>query len=323
MHDAAVISTHSLTRRFGELVAVNGLSLDVQRGEVFGFLGHNGAGKTTTIRLLNGVLGPSGGSARVLGLDPVTDGPTLRRRTGVLTESPSLDERLSARENLTIYANLYGVAEDQVKGRVESMLEMFELETRDSEKVGGFSKGMKQRLALARALIHRPELVYLDEPTAGLDPIAAKQVRELVRQMSQVEGHTVFMCTHNLPEAQRLCHRVAVLEHGSLIAAGTPAELGEQVMHTAQRVEVEVAHDAVGRALDVLRRLPGVRGVSAEVDVIGVLGAGREAVPGLLAALVEAGVRVYRVTPQEPSLEDVYFALHGDSVDAWGEEVVK
>lgn len=316
MQTPTVIETQNLTRRFGELTAVNGVNLHVHQGEVFGFLGHNGAGKTTTVRLLNGVLGATAGSARVLGFDPATDGSALRRRTGVLTENPSLDERLSARENLSIYADLYGVPGDQVKTRVEELLEMFELEKRDTEKVGGFSKGMKQRMALARALIHQPELLFLDEPTSGLDPIAAKQVRDLIRQMSQQEGRTVFMCTHNLPEAQRLCDRVAVLEHGKVIAMGTPAELGQQVMQTTHRVEIEVERDAVQQAMDVVCRAPGVREANHEVDVVIVHGAGRESVPDLLAALTQAGVRVYRVTPQEPTLEDIYFALHGEEVVA-------
>ena len=310
------ISTENLTRRFGDLIAVDALTLNVRTGEVFGFLGHNGAGKTTTIRLLNGVLAPTAGKASVLGCDPVTQGAVLRKRTGVLTESPSLDERLSARENLTFYANLYDVPRDQVGKRVEEMLESFELETRDTEKVGGYSKGMKQRLALARALVHHPELLFLDEPTSGLDPVAARHVRDLIRKMSQEEGRTVFLCTHNLPEAQRLCDRVAVLEHGKLIAMGTPTELGQQIVHTTQRVEIEVGHDAVHRALDLVKTLPGVRDAISEVDVITAQGAGREAIPGLISALAAANVPIYRVTPQEPTLEDIYFALHGETPEA-------
>lgn len=307
------ITTQHLTRRFGDLTAVKDLNLDVQPGEVFGFLGHNGAGKTTTIRLLNGVLAPTAGKITVLGLDPTTEGSALRARTGVLTESPSLDERLSARENLTIFAELYGIPPDRVTSRVETMLEIFELETRDKEKVGGFSKGMKQRLALARALIHEPEVLYLDEPTSGLDPIAARHVRDLIRQMSQQEGRTVFLCTHNLPEAQRLCHRVAVLEHGSILAMGSPADLARQVALTTQRVEFEVANGSTNRAADLLRGLPDVREVIVEVDVITVQGPGREAIPALVHTLAAADVPLYRVTPQEPTLEDIYFALHGET----------
>src|SRR5690349_4450916 len=160
-----VIQTSSLSRRFGEKNAVDELTLEVQAGEIFGFLGHNGAGKTTTVRLLNGVLEPTTGHAKVLGLDPQTDGPALRARTGVLTETPSLDERLTARENLSFYSELYNVPRGQVVDRVDSLLAEFELTERADEKVGGYSKGMKQRLALARALLHKPEVLFLDEPT--------------------------------------------------------------------------------------------------------------------------------------------------------------
>jgi ABC-2 type transport system ATP-binding protein len=172
-----VILTEGLTRRFRSKVAVDSLSLQVSRGEVFGFLGHNGAGKTTTVRLLNGVLAPSEGRSLVLGLDPVTQGPALRRRTGVLTETPSLDERLTARENLTFFADVWGVPERSVRDRVQKLLATFDLEDRAGDKVGGYSKGMKQRLALARALIHDPDLIFLDEPTAGLDPVASRRVQ--------------------------------------------------------------------------------------------------------------------------------------------------
>ncbi len=303
----AVISARELTRTFGDKAAVNRLTLDVLRGEIFGFLGHNGAGKTTTVRLLNGVLAFSGGSATVLGLSPAADGPALRRRTGVLTETPSLDERLNARDNLTIYAEVYDVPRDQVNRRVDEMLDLFDLADRSKERVGGFSKGMKQRLALARALLHRPEILFLDEPTAGLDPQAARQVRDLITHFSRQEGHTVFMCTHNLVEAQRLCDRVGVMEHGRLLAVGTPVELARQLGSRA-RVEIEVAAEHVQRADSLLRSLTA--DVSVEHDTFMIGGVEREFVPRALAALVNAGVMVYRVAPAEPSLEDVYFALH-------------
>lgn len=309
MTTQAVIVTRSLTRRFGDTLAVDGLSLEVRRGEVLGFLGHNGAGKTTTVRLLNGVLAPSGGESTVLGLNPVADGPALRRRTGVLTETPSLDERLTARENLTIYADLYGVPAGDVRRRVGELLESFGLAERADEKAGGYSKGMKQRLALARALLHRPELLFLDEPTAGLDPVAARQVLDLIQHQSRSEGHTVFLCTHNLPEAQRVCDRVAVLEHGRMVVLGAPATLGREI-GLPVRFEIETAPEDTAAAQTVLRERAGLQQVSAEGSVICAQGADRDAIPDMLAALVSAGVRVYRVAPLEASLEDVYFAVH-------------
>lgn len=308
----AVITTSQIVRRFGDLTAVDGLTFEVFRGEIFGFLGHNGAGKTTTVRLLNGVLTVDEGEAQVLGLNPVEDGPALRCRTGILTENPSLDERLTARENLRFFAELYNVPRENVTRRIEALFELFELAERADERVGGYSKGMKQRLALARALLHGPELIFLDEPTAGLDPVAARRVRELIARMSREENRTVFICTHNLAEAQRLCHRVAVLEKGKLLALGTPPELAKKL---GQRLglEIEVEPADLHTALETIRRVTGKDDLQSEIDQVVVPGIAHRAIPDLIGALSAAGVRVYRVTPQEPSLEDIYFALHDEA----------
>ncbi len=308
----AVIIARQLSRRFGQTLAVDALTLDVRQGEIFGFLGHNGAGKTTTVRLLNGLLPPSAGQVKVLGLDPVAEGPALRRRTGVLTETTSLDERLSAWDNLTIYADLYAVPRRQVRARVEELLATFGLVGREQERVGSFSKGMKQRLALARALLHRPELLFLDEPAAGLDPVATRQLHELVLHLSRTEGRTVFLCTHNLAEAQKLCDRVAVLRQGRLLALGTPTELARQVMR-GQRLEIETEATALPTALAVLRELPYVADIHHNGDVLQLAGVERESVPTLVASLTQEQVPIYRIMYQEPTLEDVYFALHEET----------
>jgi len=302
-----------LTRRFGETIAVDGLSLDVYAGEIFGFLGHNGAGKTTTVRLLNGVLEATAGNAKVFSLDPQTDGPALRARTGVLTETPSLDERLTALDNLLIYADLYGVPKKDVTSRVNGLLAEFDLLDRANEKAGAYSKGMKQRLALARALLHEPELIFLDEPTAGLDPVAARHVHELVERLVHREGRTVFLCTHNLMEAQKLCDRVAVMEHGRLVALGTPAELTRQYVKRME-IEVEVNEDQIEMAVQIIHGAPNlVHGeIRCDKSLINLTLAGREAIPELLGLLVENGVRVYRAAAQDINLEEVYFTLHGE-----------
>jgi ABC-2 type transport system ATP-binding protein len=307
-----VIQISSLSRRFGETIAVNHLTFDVQAGEIFGFLGHNGAGKTTTVRLLNGVLEPTSGEACVLGLNPQTEGPALRARTGVLTETPSLDERLSARDNLSIYADLYGIPLAKVAGRVNSLLTEFELVDRADEKVGGYSKGMKQRLALARALLHQPELLFLDEPTSGLDPVAARHVHTLVENLARREGCAVFLCTHNLVEAQKLCDRVAVMEQGCLVALGTPEELTRQYVKRLD-VELEVDASQMDCALQILHETPQWVFGSPKQDkgIITLTLAGRDAIPELLAMLLQRGLRVYRLAPQEANLEEVYFTLHG------------
>ena len=312
MTNQTVIETKGLSRHFGTVTAVDQLDLTITRGEIFGFLGHNGAGKTTTIRLLNGVLAPSAGMARVLGMDPVVDGPQLRRHTGVLTETPSLDDRLTGRENLRIYADLFDVPIAKVASRVDELLGIFELTERASERVGGYSKGMRQRLALARALLHEPELIFLDEPTAGLDPVATRHVHQLITRLSREQGRTLFLCTHNLEEAQQLCDRVGVMEHGRLLASGTPAELIRQT-YKLLSLDLEVAAADLPLALEQLGRYSTLQLQTLNHEQIHVHGIARETIPELISVLSVAGVHIYRVNPREPSLADVYFALHEEA----------
>ncbi len=304
-----VITTNRLTRQFGETVAVDELTLEVKQGEVFGLLGHNGAGKTTTVRLLNGVLTPNGGTLKVLGHDPIEEGSALRQKTGVLTETPSLYEQLNARDNLTIFADLYSIPKNEVKKRVTEMLTIFDLQDRADEKVGGYSKGMKQRLALARAFLHEPEMLFLDEPTSGLDPIAAKQVNDLILHLSREKHRTVLLATHNLHDAQRICDRVAVLERGRIVAIGTPKELSSQAVHNLT-LEIEVDAEQVQQAITLLQTFSGISELSHKKSVVTVSGIKHKAIPNVLSKLIRDGVKVYRVVPQEPTLEDVYFALH-------------
>lgn len=309
LSEQVVILTQALARSFGEIKALEDLTFEVRKGEVFGFLGHNGAGKTTTVRLLNGVLTPTAGGAEVLGLDPMRQGAKLRARTGVLTETPSLEDRLSGRENLHIYADLYSVPEASVEARVGEMLDQFGLQDSADDMAGGYSRGMRQRLALARAFLHNPELIFLDEPTAGLDPVAARGVRQLIQEVAGAGGHTVFLCTHNLAEAQELCSRVAILEHGRLIAIGTTAELGERYGGAA-RLEVEVSVDTEEAAEAVFAAQAKPLQVQRDGNLLSIIGARRDSTPALIEALVSSGVRIYQVTPQRPTLEDVYFELH-------------
>ena len=305
-----VIRTAGLAIRFGEVAAVDGLSLHVGAGEVFGVLGHNGAGTTTTVRLLNGVLAPCAGEADVLGLSPVRDGPALRRRTGVLTEVPSVDDRLTAVENLTFHGRFYSIPSPALGERVSALLTEFGLAERAKDRVGTYSKGMRQRLALARALLHDPELLFLDEPTSGLDPVAARHVHELVGLLRRRE-RTIVLCTHNLVEAQRLCDRVAVMQAGRVLALGTPAELGER--HGAVRVDLEVEPGMAAAAVASLRAVGRAGARTAEGEgAVSVRGAGRAEVPSILETLAAARIPVYRAAVEHASLEDVYYALVGD-----------
>ncbi len=304
----AVIEVEQLTRDFGQVKAVDKLTFSVQEGQVFGVLGPNGAGKTTTVRLLNGVLTPSGGRAIVLGLDPMTQGCKLRQRTGVLTETPSLYERLTARQNLAIFGALYGVPEAELSHRVDELLKRFELSGRADDKVGSFSKGMKQRLALARALLHDPQLLFLDEPTAGLDPEAARQVTQLIEQLSHEKGRTIFLCTHNLDEAQRLCDQVAVMNQGRLVAIGTLAELARTLWHGLW-ADIECRIPLASTVADNLRELEGVNEVRMDVTRLAVQVEGDELVPTVVATLASQGAQIMRVNPRQPTLEDIYFEL--------------
>ncbi|MDX2074970.1 MAG: ABC transporter ATP-binding protein [bacterium] len=306
------ITTTNLSKHFKDTKAVDALTLTVEEGEVFGFLGHNGAGKTTTIRLLNGVLEPTSGMAHVLGLSPYSQGELLRAQTGVLTETPALDERLTAVQNLTIFADLYGVPRGDVKKRVSDMLEKFDLADRATDKVGGYSKGMKQRLAIARAFLHRPRLLFLDEPTSSLDPISTRAVHDMIRHISKDEGATVFICTHNLTEAQRLCHRLAVLEKGHLVAIGTARELAEKVGMSRQ-YHIEVAPNQLSEAQSVLEMINGVTDIILDGEILRFSINKKETIADLLTMLVNRGVRVYGLEAGESVLEDIYFALHNKS----------
>jgi ABC-2 type transport system ATP-binding protein len=294
--------------RFGSVVAVDALDLTVAAGEVFGFLGHNGAGKTTTVRVLNGLLRPSAGRSTVLGLDPLVDGSALRRRTGVLTETPALDERLTARENLTFFAAFYGIEGASATRRVSELLEIFELSDRADERVDRYSKGMKQRLALARLMLHGPDLLFLDEPTAALDPVATRHLHARIREAGNGGERTVFLCTHNLHEAESLCDRVAVLAHGRLLAVGTPTELAQRYA-PATDVHIDVEPAAADTAVAALVQRLGATDVARDSGRITVARLGRDRVPEAVRAIVSAGVGVYRVEPRQPTLEDVYFAL--------------
>ncbi len=311
---ANVIEVEGLVHRFGPRVALEGITFAIGRGEVFGLLGPNGAGKTTTVRLLNGLYKPEAGRMRVAGFDPQTQGQEVRNRCGVLTETPALYERLSAYQNLRFFAVLSGMPDHEISPRVMELLEYFDLEQRAGDRVGTFSKGMKQRLALARALLNRPEILFLDEPTSGLDPEASQQVHELIAEISRQEGRTVFLCTHNLYEAERLCDRVGVMERGRLKAVGTLEEL-RRAMRPDFEVEIEMLSTLPAEGLAELARLSGVSGViSTEKGILAKMDR-RETTAALVGKLVGAGAAIMRVEPRQASLEEIYFSLQNDGKD--------
>jgi ABC-2 type transport system ATP-binding protein len=301
------IRTEGLTRDFNSLRALNELSLDVPSGVVFGFLGPNGSGKTTTIRLLLGLLEPTSGRAEVLGYDVQKQGDVIREHTGALTENSGLYERLSAADNLEYYGRIWRLSPQEREDRIRELLTHIGLWERRKEIVSGWSRGMKQKLAVARALLHRPSLVFLDEPTAGLDPIAAAALRaDLVSLVAQ-EGVTVFLTTHNLVEAEKLCSQVAVIRAGRLLAVGAPDELRKQT----GRPQIEVIGRGFdGSVIDALRARPEVGAVVVENERISIelREGGLETAP-LISWLVSKGVEIEEVRKDRGSLEGAFLSL--------------
>jgi len=304
-----MIQIESLTKRFpgpkngAAITAVEDLTLEIKEGEVFGFLGPNGAGKTTTVRMLTCLIGPTGGRATVNGLAVGRDDTAIRQCVGILTETPGMYDRLSAEKNLTIFANLYAVKD--VRGQVQKYLRLLGLWERRQDEVGSFSKGMRQKLAIARALLHEPKVLFLDEPTSGLDPEAAKLVRDFIEEL-KAEGRTIFICTHNLDEADRLCGRIGIFKT-RLITVDSPANLrrrlyGRKVVFHLKRLEPGW--------VEAVRALPFVKEVQA-VDAKLVVGLDNpeDENPVILRRLVEAGADVQFVGELRHSLEDVYLKL--------------
>lgn len=298
-----MIHTEALTRRFGDNLAVDGVTLDVRQGEVFGFLGPNGAGKTTTVRILAALIAPTSGKAWVNGHRVGAEDGPVRASIGLLTETPGLYPRLNAEDNLSLFARLHGLTD--VAAPVAKYLTLLGLWERRSQPVGEFSKGMQQKLAIARALLHEPPILFLDEPTSALDPEAARVVREFIETLKG-EGRTIFMCTHNLNEADRLCDRVAVIKQ-RLIRVDAPAALRHGLYGQSVLIRLRLVTPAVLAAVEAL---PFVEDV-AEVD-----GGLRVALddppaqnPGLVRAVVDAGGDVQFVEQETQTLEQVYFDL--------------
>jgi ABC-2 type transport system ATP-binding protein len=304
-----MIQTQGLTKRFNKLkkeapiTAVDGLTLEVAEGEVFGFLGPNGAGKTTTVRMLTSLIAPTEGRAFIDKLQIGRDDQAIRSRVGILTETPGMYERLSAEYNLILFARLYGVKD--VKGQVEKYLRMLGLWERRFDEVGSFSKGMRQKLAIARALLHEPRIVFLDEPTSGLDPEAARLVRDFIEEL-KTEGRTIFICTHNLDEADRLCDRIGIFKT-RLITVDSPEALREKLF--GRKVVFHLQAMLPGLA-ERVRGLPAVKDAQAVDNRLLVSLEDPEAQnPGIVRMLVEAGAGVQFVGELRHSLEDIYLEM--------------
>jgi ABC-2 type transport system ATP-binding protein len=298
-----MIKTTQLTKRFGDTLAVDQLNLEVREGEVFGFLGPNGAGKTTTVRMLTSLIAPTNGSAVVNGFQVGKEDTQIRRTVGILTETPGMYDNLTAEYNLMVYANLYEVADPA--GQVEKYLRMLGLWERRFDEAGTFSKGMKQKLAIARALLHEPRILFLDEPTAALDPEAARLVRDFISELRR-EGRTIFLCTHNLDEADRLCDRIGVFKT-RLLVVDTPDRLRSQLFGRKVVFHLRLANENYAH---LVSELPFVRDAKViDSKLLVTLDDPDTYNPEIVRKLVDAGADIQFVGELRHSLEDVYLRL--------------
>jgi ABC-2 type transport system ATP-binding protein len=302
-----MIELENLTRKFGELTAVDNVTLNVNKGEIFGFLGPNGAGKSTTVRMLCCLISKTSGEARVgdFDIDHEEDRLKIRKTIGYLSGDVGLYENLSAYKNLDFYGKLYEVPSAEREENIKRLLQLVGLWERKDDAAAGLSKGMKQKLAIARTLIHEPQVLFLDEPTANLDPLAAKTVRDFILELKK-EKRTIFMNTHNLDEAERVCDRIAVLKT-KLIAVGSPEDLERSVSNRKTVVHLESNGDSV---LAAVKKLSTVKSVSkSENKIILDMDNPEKDNPQLIRTIVAAGGNIQYVTESRSTLEDVYLKL--------------
>ncbi|HCN26935.1 ATP-binding cassette domain-containing protein [Weissella cibaria] len=304
MTEEYAVEINGLTKTFGQQTAVDQVSFNIKRGEVFGLLGPNGAGKTTTLRMMTTLLQPTSGDIKIFGHDVKTESQTVRSLFGLTGQYASVDEDISARENLMIFSRLNGLSRQEAKDRTAELLEEFSLVNSADKAISNFSGGMRRRLDLAVSLITRPALIFLDEPTTGLDP--RTQMWDTIRQLVAA-GSTIVLTTQYLEEADELADRIAVIDHGKLVSIGTPAELKAQVGGAKLRVEVvddAQAEQARGVMADTLPATPQVTRNVVEVAIDDI-----NTVAGVLQAITAAGVTMTNMSVEQPSMDDVFFAL--------------
>ncbi|MBO3767953.1 MAG: ABC transporter ATP-binding protein [Candidatus Brockarchaeota archaeon] len=303
------IETIELTKKFGNLVAVDKLSFEVEKGEIFGILGPNGAGKTTTIRLLACLLSPSSGSANVGGFDIVKDSMKVREIVGIQTENPSLYERLTAYENLDFFAEAYGILDSQERRkRIRDLLDFFGLWVFKDKKVGAFSRGMKQKLSIARAIVHDPDIIFLDEPTSGLDPESAREIKDLMKSFSR-KGKTIVFSTHVLGDAEKLCNRVMIISKGKRVALGALEELLTNTSKPILRITLKKLDQRVIDAIKCFKQVKEVTVADSSSVVSIVLDDVETITPEIIKSVVLNGGLILSVNVVNQSLEDVYLKI--------------
>jgi ABC-2 type transport system ATP-binding protein len=305
------IETVDLTKRFGDLVAVDKLNISVERGEVFGLLGPNGAGKTTTISMLCTILKPTSGTARVNGFDLAKQATQVRKSIGIVFQDPSIDDRLTGRENLYMHANLYGVPTSEQKPRIDTVLKLVELEDRADDILRTYSSGMRRRLEIARGLIHYPKVLFLDEPTIGLDPQTREHIWEYIQQLKKAHDITIVLTTHYMEEADRLSDRVAIIDYGKIVALDTPDGLKE----TLEGDVITIRTKDADRLSSVMDKIEGVRKTtSTENSVEITVREGRTLLPRIVDLAAKNRVDIESVSIREPSLEDVFIHYTGRAI---------
>ena len=304
----SAIFVEGLTKRFGQLTAVDSLTFTVRKGEVFGILGPNGAGKTTTVRMLVCILKPTHGSATVAGYDILKEPEKVKKIVGYLPENPSLYERLSAVENLDFYAELYEIPRNVRIRKIKELLEFFNLSNRKNEKVGTYSKGMKQKLALARALINDPKILFLDEPTSGLDPKVAKTVRDLISKLAKKEKRTIVLCSHNLAEVEKLCNRVMIINRGKMVDIGTVDELAKTLRDRSRCIVKVKLEEVSKRIIKELQKIDYVKSIRVSGNSFLVELEDEDLIPEFAKEVTKVG-RLISLNPLKPTLEEVYLGL--------------
>jgi ABC-2 type transport system ATP-binding protein len=309
------IETSDLTRKFNSLVAVDSLNISVEQGEVFGLLGPNGAGKTTTISMLCTILKPTSGTARVNGFDIVKQDTQVRRSIGIVFQDPSIDDRLTGQENLYMHANLYGVPPSDQKPRIDRILKLVELDERADDLLRTYSGGMRRRLEIARGLIHYPKVLFLDEPTIGLDPQTREHIWSYIEELKNAHDITIVLTTHYMEEADRLSDRIAIMDYGKIVASDTPTALKE----TLEGDVITVKTKEAGKLSSVLVGMPGIlkTNVFDETFEVTVRG-GKALLPRIVETAAKNGVFIESVSLREPNLADVFLHYTGRAIRAEG-----
>jgi len=308
-----IIETFELTRMFNGLTAVDKLDISVESGEIFGLLGPNGAGKTTTISMLCTILKPTSGTAKVNGFDIVKEAMQVRKSIGIVFQDPSIDDRMTGRENLFMHANLYGVPTSEQKNRIDSVLKLVELEDRADDLMRTYSGGMRRRLELARGLIHYPKVLFLDEPTLGLDPQTRDHVWKYIRELKEAHDITVVLTTHYMDEADRLSDRIAIMDYGKIIALDTPAELKETLEGDVVIIKANKP-DAVLSLVTEKMGLPQAHVVNGTVEVT--VKNGKSMLPRIVETATRNNIFIESIALREPNLEDVFLHYTGRTIRA-------